>query len=222
VSLTTSKIITHLLIRIITCCCNDSDDDECVCNKDVFVSVSLYWFCDKFCPCRLWYWYLDQCCFMDLASGRTLCFYFVVQNKKRTKSKIKSNLFIKQSTEQNRHRASTKHLLTFHICAMLSQQRNLCTSCKSARLCTTRGHRPLPFPKLHLGPCSSVGMQPQTDTQTYRHVWPIYMLCSLRLAQNVKMYRRWYWTRDSEQKAIMVFLRVHTVHTTAVQIILKA
>jgi len=38
---------------------------------------------------------------------------------------------------------------------------------------TTRGH-PLPFPKLHPGPSSSVGLRLQTDTQTRRRAWPIY------------------------------------------------
>jgi len=52
--------------------------------------------------------------------------------------------------------------------AILSWQCNPCTDCKSAQQCTTTGH-PLPFPHLHLGPCSSVGMRRgtyrQTDTQ---------------------------------------------------------
>jgi len=38
------------------------------------------------------------------------------------------------------------------------------TKCKSAQLCTTRGH-PLPLPKLHLGLCNSVGMRPWTERQ---------------------------------------------------------
>jgi len=32
----------------------------------------------------------------------------------------------------------------------------------------TRGH-PLPLPKLHPGPCNSVGMRPRTDRHTDRH-----------------------------------------------------
>jgi len=62
--------------------------------------------------------------------------------------------------------ASTRWHFAFG--AMLSQQRNSYTDCKSAQQCTTRGH-PLPFPKLHPGPCSSVGMRRGTGTQTDRH-----------------------------------------------------
>ena len=40
--------------------------------------------------------------------------------------------------------------------------------CKSAQQRTTRGH-PLAFPKLHPGPCSSVGIRRRTDRQTHRH-----------------------------------------------------
>jgi len=40
-------------------------------------------------------------------------------------------------------------------------------------------------PKLHPGPCSSVGVQPRTDTKTHRRAWPQYILRCLRLTQNV-------------------------------------
>jgi len=40
-----------------------------------------------------------------------------------------------------------KQALTFYIQAMMSQQRNPCTDCKSAQQCTTRRHF-LPFPKV--------------------------------------------------------------------------
>jgi len=42
-------------------------------------------------------------------------------------------------------------------------------------------------PKLHLGPCSSVGMRRRTDRHThrYRRPWPLYTLPRLRLTQNV-------------------------------------
>ena len=50
---------------------------------------------------------------------------------------------------------------------MLPLQRNPCTDCKSAQDCTTIGGIPYDYPKLHPGPCSSVGMhRGQTDTQT--------------------------------------------------------
>ena len=52
-----------------------------------------------------------------------------------------------------------------HTFLVLPQQRNPCTDCKSAEQCTTRGN-PYDFPKLHPGPCDSVGMRPRTDTQT--------------------------------------------------------
>ena len=67
--------------------------------------------------------------------------------------------------ESTRHRASRRTRGNFAFGAMLSQHRNQCTDCKSAEQCTTRRH-PLPFPKLHPGPCSSVGMQRGTDSQT--------------------------------------------------------
>jgi len=51
-----------------------------------------------------------------------------------------------------------------HAFLRLPQQRNPCTNCKYAQQCTTRGH-PYQSPKLHLGPCNSIGMRPLTDTQ---------------------------------------------------------
>jgi len=41
--------------------------------------------------------------------------------------------------------------------------------------------------KLHPGSCSSVGVRPQTDTDTHTHrrAWPQYILRRLRLTQNV-------------------------------------
>jgi len=38
-------------------------------------------------------------------------------------------------------------------------------------------------PKLHSGPCSSMGMRPRTDR--HRRVWPIYISRRLRLMRNV-------------------------------------
>jgi len=44
-------------------------------------------------------------------------------------------------------------------------------------------------PKLHPGPCSSVGVRPRTDRhtdrQTHRRAWSQYILRHLRLTQNV-------------------------------------
>jgi len=57
---------------------------------------------------------------------------------------------------------------------------------KSAQLDCT----PYYSPKLHPGPCSSVGMRRgtrdrQTDTETRRQPWPIYISPRLCLARNV-------------------------------------
>jgi len=45
--------------------------------------------------------------------------------------------------------------------------------------------QPLPLPKLHPGPCSSVGMRPRTDRQTHRRAWSQYISRRLRLMRNV-------------------------------------
>jgi len=69
------------------------------------------------------------------------------------------------STSTHWHFAFTAYkAISLHTC-MLSQQPNLCTDCKSTQYCTTRGH-PYHSPKLHPGPCSSVGMQRGTDRHT--------------------------------------------------------
>ena len=50
---------------------------------------------------------------------------------------------------------------------MLPQQRNPCTDCKSPNTAQLGGI-PYHSPKLHVGPCSSVGMRPgQTDRQAH-------------------------------------------------------
>ena len=48
---------------------------------------------------------------------------------------------------------------------MLLWQRNPCPDCKSTTYCTTRG-QPLPHPQVTSGSVTSVGVRPQTDTQT--------------------------------------------------------
>jgi len=53
-------------------------------------------------------------------------------------------------TALNRAPSEYKHSLTFRIRVMLSQRRYLCTDCKSAQYCTTKGH-PLPFPQVTSG-----------------------------------------------------------------------
>ena len=73
---------------------------------------------------------------------------------------------------------------------MLSQQRNPRTDCKSANSAQL-GSTPYHFPKLHPGPCSSVGMRRQTDTQTdtQKHRrgwrWPIYISPRPCLTRNI-------------------------------------
>jgi len=49
------------------------------------------------------------------------------------------------------------------------------------------GGIPYHSPKLHPGPCNSVGMRPRTDTHRHAHrrVWPQYILRRLRLTRNV-------------------------------------
>jgi len=55
------------------------------------------------------------------------------------------------------------------------------------------GIDPIPLPKLHPGPCNSVGMRPRTDShtdrQTHRRAWPQYISRRLRLTRNVMISR---------------------------------
>jgi len=69
------------------------------------------------------------------------------------------------------------HTLRLIARAKSLQQRNLCTDYKSAQQCTTRGH-PYHSPKLHPGPCSSVGMRRWTDTHTQTAVTNIHFASS--------------------------------------------
>jgi len=79
----------------------------------------------------------------------------------------------------------------FAFGTMLSQQRNPCTDCKCAQQCTTRGH-PYHSPKLHMGPCSSVGMQWGTrQTLRHRQPWPLYISPLLYLTRNVTNWCHW-------------------------------
>ena len=76
--------------------------------------------------------------------------------------------------KKTRHRASTSmqmNSLTFRVRVMfaIATEPVHRSDCKSAKYCTTRGH-PLPLPKLHPGPCNSVGMRPRTDTDTQTRV----------------------------------------------------
>jgi len=55
--------------------------------------------------------------------------------------------------------------LVTRVHIILPQQRNPCTDCKSAQLEGSLYHAP----KLHPGPCSSVGVRPRTDRHTHTH-----------------------------------------------------
>jgi len=113
----------------------------------------------------------------------------------------------------SRHLASTSTGWNFAYVAMLSQQRNPCTDCKTAQQCTTRGHLLL-FRKVASGSvlsCANAAMDGQTDRQTHRQTrrrpWPLCISPRLRLTWNVISYEikndvltnaakltSWFWT----------------------------
>jgi len=59
------------------------------------------------------------------------------------------------------------------------------------------GSIPYHSPKLHLGPCNSVGMRPRTDRQTHRRTWPQCISHRLRLTRNVMIQFSSMWIRSS-------------------------
>jgi len=65
-------------------------------------------------------------------------------------------------------------------------------------------------PKLHPGPCNSVGIRPQTDRQTHRRAWLQYILCHLRLTQNV-IITAYDW--QSRHCSDYIFTRLGTCRT---------
>jgi len=75
--------------------------------------------------------------------------------------------------------------LTFCVRVMSPTRVPIANPPNSAQL----GGSPYHSPKLHPGPCNSVGIRPQTvrqtDRQTHRRAWPQYILRHLRLTQNV-------------------------------------
>ena len=81
-----------------------------------------------------------------------------------------------------------------HAFLVLPLQRNPCTDCKSAQQCTTRnsaqlGGIPYHVPKLHPGPCNSVGMRPLTDRHTDRQTHTRVIISRrVRLTRNVINY----------------------------------
>jgi len=64
-----------------------------------------------------------------------------------------------------RHTASTQHSLTFRV------RRYVVITAKPVHRLQIRPTEGIPYhsPKLHPGPCSSVGMRRGTDRQTHRH-----------------------------------------------------
>jgi len=95
-------------------------------------------------------------------------------------------------TQLTRHKASTstRWYFAFGPCCHSSETRALIANLpNSAQLEGTSYHSP----KLHLGLCSSVGMQRGTDRQTHRHrrTWPIYILRRVRLIQKVTISKHW-------------------------------
>jgi len=89
-----------------------------------------------------------------------------------------------------RRRSSTStrwHFLFALCCNSNATRAPIANLPNSAQL----GSTPYHLPKLHPGPCSSVGMRPRTVRQTFRHTqthwraWPIYVSRRLRLTQNV-------------------------------------
>jgi len=86
----------------------------------------------------------------------------------------------------NQAESECKHSLTFRVRAMLPQQCNPCTDCKSAQQCTTRGHLPA-VPPSYIRVRSAVWAcgRRQTDRQTDWRAWPIYISRHLWLTRNV-------------------------------------
>jgi len=86
-------------------------------------------------------------------------------------------------------RDGRKHITRVHVMLPNTTRAPIANPPNSAQL----GGIPYHYPKLHPGPCSSVGMRRRTDTQTDRHAhrqthrreWPQYILRRLRLTQNV-------------------------------------
>ena len=101
---------------------------------------------------------------------------------------MKRSAFNKMYTTRHRASTSTRWHFSFGLCFHSNKWMNPCTDCKSAQNAQLRG-TPYHSPKLHPGPCSSVGVMQGTDRQTHRHThrrpWPLYISCRLRLTRNV-------------------------------------
>ena len=89
--------------------------------------------------------------------------------------------------ESTRHRASTRTRGNIAFGAMLSQQRNQCTDCKSAEQSTTDGTRYHSPSYIRVRAVVWECSEAQTHRQTHRRPWPLYISRCLRLMRNVKM-----------------------------------
>jgi len=99
---------------------------------------------------------------------------------------------VERRTLTRRTASTSMYSLTFRVRVMLPYQRNPYTDCNPPNSAQLRGI-PYRSPKLHPGPCNSVGMrlrtvrQTQTDRHTHAHkrAWPQYISCRLRVTRNV-------------------------------------
>jgi len=83
------------------------------------------------------------------------------------------------------HTARTEHwYFVFALCCHNNENHAPIPNLSSS---AQLGGTPYHSPKLHPGPCGSVGMWRATDTvrQTHRHAWPLYILRHLQLTWNV-------------------------------------
>jgi len=69
--------------------------------------------------------------------------------------------------------------------ALYCQSNKTCASIANLPNSAQLQGTPYHSPKLHPGPCSSVGMRWKTDRQTHRCPWPIHILLQLCLIRNV-------------------------------------
>jgi len=103
----------------------------------------------------------------------------------------------RRSLITNQQRAHTPCKLGFALCCHSNATRApIANPPNSAQLGGSLYHAP----KLHPGPCSSVGIWPWTDrqTDTHRHAWPQYILRRLRLTQNVTSASWYDVTHDND------------------------
>jgi len=121
-----------------------------------------------------------------------------------------------------RHRASTEHwYFVFPLCC---HNNETCAPIPYLPSGAQLEDTPYRSPKLHPGPCSSVGMWQGTDTvrQTHRWAWPLYILRHLQLTWKVTTTTTDVANMDPEQYCLRdVYAYVHVArHTPAPSLIL--